>query len=162
MDVNRPNPLSFSFFPIYMRGGIVHFPLSTWLLVSPHYLFPGSYCLCHLTSCLISDARRLNSDTKLICDDIPEVLSTNIKRVDAVIYLAPFTLVYNLRMTYLIKESSLDMDKAAPWRSGRSMIILFAGVSFLGYFHFEISQVWVCLFEVRSHGVCGLPRRQPA
>ena len=43
------------------------------------------------------------------------------------------------------------MSKTTPGQLGRSMIILAKGISFMGHFHFEISQVWIYLFKVRSY-----------
>ena len=83
-----------------MRGKLFTFLFPRDYLLVIITCFSNSYCLCHLTSCVIFDASRLNSDTELMCDDIPEVFSIDIKCADAVIYSAPLLPVYNLRMTY--------------------------------------------------------------
>ena len=90
-----------------MRGGLFTFLFPRDCLLVIIICFSGGYCLCHLTSCLIPNASRLNSDTELMCDDMPEVFLTGIKQADAVIYSAPLIPVYNLRMTYPLSLGKL-------------------------------------------------------
>ena len=72
-----------------MKGGLLTFLLSCdCLLVIITFLFDRC-CPCHLLFCLISGESCLGSDTEMMCSDIVEVFSADIKQADVVIYPAP-------------------------------------------------------------------------
>ena len=72
-----------------MRGGLLTFLLSRdCLLIIITFLYDNCYP-CHLQCCLISGASRVGSDTEMICNDISEVFSADIKQAGVVIYPAP-------------------------------------------------------------------------
>ena len=65
--------------------------------------------------CLIPDTDRLDSDTELICNDIPKVFSTDTKQADAITHSVPLMPVHEFKLTWLPLAGRASLLRARPF-----------------------------------------------